>query len=91
MTRAERIRKLGNAVREYRGMFHPETKAWIHAPKLGRLAGVKLWIGRLGLDERHALEFIDNCRTWAELREWMAKLDPHWSDDPQSDTSSSCP
>lgn len=74
MSKNEKLRKLGNAVREYRGSYHPKTKAWIHAPKRHSLERVRKWLSELNVDVVSGVAFIDRCETWIQFREWIADL-----------------
>jgi hypothetical protein len=50
MTRTERIRKLANAIREYRGSYDELTKKWIRAPRPDARARCIHWLQKLGIE-----------------------------------------
>lgn len=74
MTRNEKLRKLGNAVREYRGAYIPDSKKWVTPPKRQALERVKRWLAELKLDVEANVRFIDECQRWDDFRAWISKI-----------------
>jgi hypothetical protein len=75
MTRANKIRKLGNAIREYRGRYHGDSGKWIDPPKPTAYSRILHWLGELKLpDINAALDKIDNFKTFDEMRQWLSAL-----------------
>lgn len=74
MTRTEKQHKLGNAIREYRGLYHQRSKAWIHAPKVHAVARVKRWLVELNLDVAGSMKAIDTFASLDEFKKWMSDL-----------------
>lgn len=75
ISRVKAIAKLGNAIREFRGLYSPKSGKWIHPPNPKRAEGVLRWLKELGFDEPIiGLADIQEFKTFAEMREWMRKL-----------------
>jgi hypothetical protein len=74
MSRAEKIKKLGNAIREYRGQFHPRSEKWIYTPKPAALERVKAWVSRLGLDVQESVQRVNGFKSFAEFHNWISSL-----------------
>jgi hypothetical protein len=75
MTRLEKQHKLANAIREYRGLYHAQSKAWIHAPKPDKLLRVKHWLAELDLDVAARVEEINNFKSLTAFHDWMRAID----------------
>lgn len=78
MTRAEKLRKLGNAVREYRGVYLPHTGKWVRPPNQGKAKNILYWLDRLGVPEADrgwALKDIQEFKSYDEFRAWMRTAD----------------
>lgn len=50
MTRAEKIKKLANAIKEYRGSTDGVGGPWIRHPKPSALSRVISWLQKLGVE-----------------------------------------
>lgn len=74
MTKSEKLRKLGNAVRDYRGMCSSDYTVWKQRPKTSALARVTQWLVALKMDVPTSIAYIDNCQTWEQFRGWIGKL-----------------
>ena len=84
MTRSERIHKLANAIKCYRGSYHPQTKKWISAPQPHKRADIIKWLESLrqfkhitGIDQdqiQKDLASIDGFQNFDEFRNWISKL-----------------
>jgi len=74
MTRPEKIRKLANAVREYRGLYKADTKVWIHPPRPSKLGAVIICLHRLKVDVATNVERIDGFKTLGEFNQWIREL-----------------
>lgn len=74
LTRTEKVTKLANAIREYRGMYHAETKAWIHAPKKAAVERVKVWLERLHLDQCKSLSLIEGFKSFDQFNTWLRSI-----------------
>jgi len=79
MTRAEKIRKLGNAVREYRGLCRtvpvPGQKTdWVRPPNPSALPRVELWLERLNLPVMESVHQIRSMKSWQEFNDWIRNL-----------------
>lgn len=75
MTRTEKQHKLANAIREYRGLYHAQSKAWIHAPKPDKLLRVTHWLAELDLDVAGSIHAIDNFPSLEAFHHWMKSID----------------
>ena len=84
MTRNERIHKLANAIKEYRGTYDPRTGKWIWPPKIQKRPAIvkhlralrerslptKAAIAQVADDARA----IDGFKTHDEFRNWIKAL-----------------
>ena len=86
MTRNERIHKLSNAIKEYRGTFDPRTGKWIWPPKIQKRAVIVKWHRTLreptAPSRQAAIEqvakdaaAIDGFKTYDEFRAWIKNFD----------------
>lgn len=74
MTRTEKITKLANAIRDYRGAFHADTGVWIRGPQYMAASRVIRWLERLGVNAKDGMEAINGFRTLDQFRAWMKQL-----------------
>ena len=77
MTRTERINKLANAIKAYRGSYNPETKKWIRPPQPDKRANVIKWLHSLAHHPNvitAELNIIDGFKNHDEFRNWIKKL-----------------
>ena len=79
MSRAEKIQKLGNAIRAFRGCRRGEQ--WVTSPKPDAANRVVKYLAALGMnveEQKSAFSQIINFQTFPELDAWIVKLDaPH--------------
>lgn len=79
MTRAEKIAKLANAIRAYRGMTKTPAGAnevkWHIPPNPDKLEAILTWTGRLGIDQNDALRKIHAFKHYDEFNAWILTLD----------------
>ena len=71
MNISEKFHKLENAIKEYRGTYHPKSKKWLHPPKLSARHGIAKWCSVLGIDTTQAMAAIDGFKTFQEMRTWL--------------------
>lgn len=74
MTRTEKIRKLANAVKDYRGSYSERDGHWIRPPQINAIARVRTWLKRLRLPDQESIEKINRFRSLAEFHEWLKEL-----------------
>lgn len=79
MTRLDKLKKLSNAVREYRGVTYSPVGSkkveWTHPPRKAELPRVRSWLGRLGVvDVDAAVEKIDGFKSYDEYYDWVKGL-----------------
>lgn len=77
MNRAQKIHKLSNAIREFRGLGKSQDgkiTEWTFPPRPSALPRVKAWLLRLRLDVPESLEKIASFKTIVEFRAWIEKL-----------------
>lgn len=74
MSRADKLHKLANAIRDYRGAFHADTGVWIRGPKYAAASRVIRWLESLGINTNEGLKAIRDFRTLDEFRAWFRKL-----------------
>lgn len=75
MTRTEKIKKLSNAVKRYRGSYRSNDKVWIRRPEKAALSSVATCLMRLGIPwtlEQQAK--VDGFKTLPEFHAWLAEL-----------------
>jgi hypothetical protein len=73
MTKQERIHKLVNAVKRYRGAYDEQTKVWFRQPKKPERASVITWLQKIKVNNvEAAIQFIDKCKSWNEFNNWLA-------------------
>lgn len=74
MTRLQKINKLSNAIKVYRGAYHPETGKWIRPPQHLRQDRVRAWLEQLGLNVRESMDRIDEFRNMGEFEKWIRAI-----------------
>lgn len=78
MTRTEKIRKLANAIREYRGITKTPAGAiqvqWWIAPHPAAASRVQKWLSHLGLDITLSMKLINEFKVTTELEAWLNTL-----------------
>lgn len=74
MTRQQKIAKLGNAIKDYRGAYVPTSGKWVRAPDHRALDRVKCWLQRLQLNVTDSLKQIDEFHSFGEYDKWMGGL-----------------
>lgn len=70
MSKNDRIHKLANAIREYRGARSEAHGKWIRPPKPGVIARVYRWMDELGIPRGDRV-LIDNFNTVEEFHAWV--------------------
>lgn len=78
MTRSEKITKLANAIREYRGSYVPnsEPRKWIRHPKPGAKERVLQWLERLGVkDKIAAMQSVDGFVNIDDMLAYLTELE----------------
>ena len=76
MTRTQRIEKLSNAIRAYRGVIHKigkETK-YKTAPDKYKIKAIERYAGELLLDIRATVAIIDSFKTSDEFNTWIRTI-----------------
>jgi hypothetical protein len=78
MTRAEKIKKLGNAIKRLRGLKSLNTGKWQTPPDPSAVDDVLRWLQKLGHTEplilKAELELILNFKTVGEYEAWISEL-----------------
>lgn len=80
LTRAERIKKLGNSIRRYRGEYRPSEQVagkaikWLTPPDPSAKEDVVNWFERLGYDSRLEMGRVDGLKNHTEMAEFMKGL-----------------
>ena len=84
MTRNERIQKLANAIRAYRGSYNPATGIWSSQPQPARREAIlqhlrelrRRSLPNLVANEQVPKDMaaIDGFKTYDEFRNWITKL-----------------
>lgn len=78
MTRQEKVRKLANAVKAYKGICNNVPREdknfkWIVAPDKNALTRALIWADKLGITL--AKQRIDDFKTFGEFNNWIKFLD----------------
>ena len=80
MTRDERIKKLANAIKLYRGIYNPTNGKWIRPPQPAKRADVVKWLESLRKFQHYPAEpeviiadmtKIDGFKTRPEYDAWI--------------------
>lgn len=74
MTRTEKIRKLGNAIKDYRGLYRETTGEWIYPPKYEAMSRIVVWLERLKLPVQNSLDTINNFKSIKDYKNWVQSL-----------------
>jgi hypothetical protein len=78
MTRDEKKKKLGNAIKRLRGLKNLKADKWVQAPDPGAAEAVVRWLQELGHTQRLVLkaelDLILNFRSVKEYEEWIREL-----------------
>lgn len=74
MTRNIKIKKLANAIRDYRGAYNATTLVWRVRPIPAAKVRVEKWLGELGLNVAATMPAIDGFKTKEEFNAWLVKL-----------------
>jgi len=79
MSKSEKLRKLANAVRRYRGLLgspgHDGVVRWKQPPIPSAKDDVRRWLGRLGLDVEAHLRRVDEFPSLQQFAEWLEELE----------------
>jgi hypothetical protein len=76
MSRHEKLKKLGHAIREYRGVFHRKTGKWKQPPNPGARDRVVAWLERIGQTPDQveiSLKAIDGFQSIPEFQTWIQR------------------
>lgn len=71
MTRNEKIHKLANAIKRYRGSYDPKTGKWLRAPQKMELGKVCRWLSELGINNAGSVDKIDGFKTLDAFNAWI--------------------
>lgn len=74
MKRHEKIHKLANAIKEYRGRYNEKTGKWIQPPKPSVKARVILGFERLGINKEPAMKAVDGFKNFNEFHKWISAI-----------------
>lgn len=74
MSRAEKVSKLRNAIRSYRGLKNTGNGKWIQPPNPGAKLAVKKWLAALDLPVEETIEKIDSFKLVSEFNTWISSL-----------------
>jgi len=79
MTKSQKVHKLANAIREFRGVYNaslgnPAVNGWIRPPNPTAEGRVRACLERLDLNPSESVERIMRFKTFDEMNEWLSKL-----------------
>jgi hypothetical protein len=75
MSRTDKIKKLANAIREYRGLRDIQSKKWIRSPKPSAGIRVVKWLTELGLNAQVEFVRVNTFTKVSEFHEWLKQLE----------------
>lgn len=74
MTRAERIRKLVGAIKQYRGAYVEGTGRWLVKPNVAARARVVHWLTELRIPATpETMAAIDGFQNHPQMHEWIER------------------
>jgi hypothetical protein len=80
MSKTDKIRKLANAIRRYRGVTSTPADAvkpkWRHAPCRSAEIDCKRWLEELCLDVPKSMTVIESFNNFEEFNTWLKRLNP---------------
>ena len=74
MSKNEKLKKLENAIGDYRGRFNIASEKWIKAPKIEAEKRVLKWLSELGLAAPEYFEAVKGFKTFEEMRTFLKSL-----------------
>lgn len=75
MSNGQKLTKLGNAIREYRGVYSMRNGAWKRQPNPKAAGRILKWLELLGVPEPIlALADIQEFKSFDEMHSWMKRL-----------------
>jgi len=74
MSRAEKLSKLRNAIRSYRGLKNTTNGKWMTPPCPGARLSVKKWLDELGMPLEETINKIDSFKLVSEFNTWLSSL-----------------
>jgi hypothetical protein len=74
MNRDERLGKLSRAVRDWRGVTHPSSGAWLVRPLPRAVVRVRRWLEELGLNVDESVAKIEAMKSYPEFHAWIRSL-----------------
>lgn len=75
MKRHEKVHKLANAIKEYRGVYDAKTGIWKRHPKPSVELRVCKWLRELRIDTLEGLNTVKGFKHFDEFNKWMKQLD----------------
>jgi hypothetical protein len=74
MSRYEKINKLANAIRRWRGMVNASTGKWHRPPAEKELDKVQNWLVKLNLPVQETLQELCDMTTYDQFEDWLKKI-----------------
>ena len=74
MTRTQKIQKLANAVKEYRGSYNQTTRKWLRPPNPEAAHRAAAWLQRLNLPVGPTMERINDFTHVTQFHAWIQSL-----------------
>lgn len=72
MTKEQKKKKLGNAVRAYRGSTNGVGGSWIRLPEVTKAPHVVRWCWELGIE--NGLEKVNSFKAYSEFYNWLRSI-----------------
>lgn len=74
MSRADKVHKLANAVKEYRGTFSEASGKWIRAPKPSVKWRIAKWLRELRMNVPECMTKVDAFKSHTEFNQWLNSI-----------------
>jgi hypothetical protein len=74
LSKTDKILKLANAIREYRGIFDLRTQSWKKPPNKGAMKRIRRWLDSLGIATVENTKAIDGFKTFDEMNAWLKEV-----------------
>ena len=74
MSRTEKLAKLRNAIRSYRGLKSTTTGKWQQPPNPSAKLAIKKWAEALGRPVEETINKIDSFKLVSEFNAWISSL-----------------
>lgn len=74
MTRNEKLKKLANAIKDFRGAYDASENKWVRPPQPHKGQAVLNWLQKLRVDVKTEWRKIISFKTRAEFDAWIKAI-----------------